>query len=549
MAGNTRTLKLVIAGDPKGAVDAFGKTERAAGGFESKMSKVGSTVGKALAVGGAVGIAGVGLVSLGSQVLTLGGQVETYRRKSATVFEGQAKDIAKWADKNAASFGLTDDELTGLAASFGDLLKPMGFTSSQAAGMSKDVVGLAGALSSWTGGQKSASDVADTLAKAMLGERDELKGLGISISQAEVDAKLLAKGQNKLTGAALQQAQALVTQELIFAKSTDAQKAWAAGGTKALMTQNKMSAAFKEVKETLATKLTPVVVAFGDYLLRTMPKVSKFVQEHAAAFKVLAGVVGGVMLVAMLAYAASAAAAAAATIAATWPILAIGAAIAALAAGVIYAYKHWKTFHDVVDAVGRFIKGTVWPLIQQFARGVADQFRTMVRVVASLMSGVRTYIVNPVRSAIGTVKGYLGGLTSTFHGIPGRIAAGLQGVWSAITAPFRKAFDWIRSAASHLKIPSIGGVHIPGFASGTMSAPSGYAIVGEAGPELVRFGGGERVYSASATSAMVSGGRPVGASAGGSQVFELYIDGVQVEAVVRRRAQDREARTGKAWTA
>lgn len=35
---------------------------------------------------------------------------------------------------------------------------------------------------------------------------------------------------------------------------------------------------------------------------------------------------------------------------------------------------------------------------------------------------------------------------------------------------------------------------VPGFASGTMSAPRGLALVGERGPELVRFAGGERVF-------------------------------------------------------
>ena len=33
------------------------------------------------------------------------------------------------------------------------------------------------------------------------------------------------------------------------------------------------------------------------------------------------------------------------------------------------------------------------------------------------------------------------------------------------------------------------------FANGTNSAPKGLAIVGEAGPELVDFRGGEKVYS------------------------------------------------------
>ena len=42
------------------------------------------------------------------------------------------------------------------------------------------------------------------------------------------------------------------------------------------------------------------------------------------------------------------------------------------------------------------------------------------------------------------------------------------------------------------------------FASGTDSAPSGWAIVGEQGPELMQLGGGERIYPADETQSMLS---------------------------------------------
>ena len=53
-------------------------------------------------------------------------------------------------------------------------------------------------------------------------------------------------------------------------------------------------------------------------------------------------------------------------------------------------------------------------------------------------------------------------------------------------------------------IPGTKGIpHIPHFAKGTENAPTGLAIVGEAGPELVSFRGGEKVYSASKTQRMI----------------------------------------------
>ena len=45
-------------------------------------------------------------------------------------------------------------------------------------------------------------------------------------------------------------------------------------------------------------------------------------------------------------------------------------------------------------------------------------------------------------------------------------------------------------------------INMPGYAVGTQDAAPGYAIVGEKGPELVYFGGGEQVYTAEQTAAM-----------------------------------------------
>ena len=44
-----------------------------------------------------------------------------------------------------------------------------------------------------------------------------------------------------------------------------------------------------------------------------------------------------------------------------------------------------------------------------------------------------------------------------------------------------------------------------GFANGTLSAPRGLALVGEAGPELVRFNGGEQVLNSHNTQKALEG--------------------------------------------
>ena len=238
------------------ASSKFAAVGKAADKSTTTMGRLGK-VAKSAAVGFTV--AGAGAIAAGKYIFDYGARLEQMGMKAETVFGGQLGSVEKWADKSAAAMGLTSREATGLAANFADLLIPMGFTRKAAAGMATDVVGLSGALSQWSGGTKSAAEVSEILNAAMLGEMDGLKALGISISAAEVDAALLKKGQDKLTGAARQQAEALAVQNLIMAKSTDAQKAFAAGGSPLLSAQAKIKATLGEVRDELVLKMVPAL--------------------------------------------------------------------------------------------------------------------------------------------------------------------------------------------------------------------------------------------------------------------------------------------------
>ena len=315
-----RVLTVTVAGEDKGAA----KTLKALGDEADKLgAKVEHTEkragnafkGVAIAVGGVVASGKLAELSreLGAQSVTL----DVFARKSKTVFEGSAGDVDKWASKNAHAMGLTDQELVGLAANFGDLVKPMGFAASEAAEMSKEVVGLSGVLSAWSGNQRSASEVASILTKAMLGERDGLKELGISISEADVSARLLKKGQEDLTGAARQQAEAVATQELIFEKSTDAQKAWGDGSLDAAKKQNRLKAALAELREEVAQRLGPALGMLAPAIETLGP---------------IAAGVGGISQATGMSLGQIAAK--------TGPVVVGFAAVAAGAAAVVYALKH-----------------------------------------------------------------------------------------------------------------------------------------------------------------------------------------------------------------
>lgn len=282
--GDKSSVKVHFLGDATALAAAARKArgEVAAVGRQVDKSGRGIMGGfKGMGMAAKAGIAGVltgSLAAGGKAVFDMAANMELMDAKAKTVFGGQIGTVQKWAKANANAMGLTGKEATGLAANFADLLIPMGFSRKEAAKMSTDVVGLSGALSRWSGGTKSAAEVSEILAKAMLGERDGLKELGISISEADVQQRLLKNGKDKLTGAALEQAKAEATSQLIFEKSGDAQAAYAKGSTTLAAKKALLTAKIKELRDKAIAYLIPKLVQMGQWIeTHIVPAIKKLV--------------------------------------------------------------------------------------------------------------------------------------------------------------------------------------------------------------------------------------------------------------------------------
>lgn len=442
MASNG-TVTIKIVGDARGFTGELGKVEGKLGGFQQKMGGFGVGVAGGLAGAFATGQ----LVSFGSSMLSLGNQVETYRAKADTVFGDQVGDVKAWADANAGAMGITDDKLLGLTASFGDLLKPMGFTATQAADMSKDVVGLSGALSAWSGGQVDASGAADILAKAMLGERDGLKQLGISISEADVTARLAAKGQQDLTGAALEQAKAVATQDLIFEKSTDAQKAWTDGTFAAQQQQNQLKERMAELQETIAGALLPAFNAAAGFLTGTflpaMSALADWVSENKEAILAFGIGITAALVPAFIAWAAAAIPAAAATVLAAAPVIALGLAIAGLAYLVI---THWDTIKNATLAVWGAVSGAV--------SGAWEIIKSTVSGAIGFLTDIFLNFTGP-----GLIIQHFDSIVGFVSELPERITDAASGLWDGLTKSFVSAMNFIIKKWNGLKL-EIGGQNV-----------------------------------------------------------------------------------------
>ena len=208
---------------------------------------------------GAIALAGLtaGFVAASKRAMEHAAKLELVQNKSAVVFGGQLPMIQQWSQETANAFGITAINLEGMAAGFADLLIPMGFTRVEAATMTKDVVGLAGAMSEWSAGTRTVEDTTRILARAMLGEREMLKDLGVDIRELDIKQRLMAKGQEELTGNYLKQARAVATMEMIFERSQDAQAGFAQGGESLTRITRQVEAALREMVQEVVLALLP----------------------------------------------------------------------------------------------------------------------------------------------------------------------------------------------------------------------------------------------------------------------------------------------------
>lgn len=225
---------------------------------EKTTKKMGTSFNKLIPIIGAA-FATQKLIDFTKELAKTAIEIDATNAKITKVFGESSRAIEDFARKNANALGLTVNEYKKAAAAAGDLLVPLGFQRRQAAALSNDLIKLSGALAAWSGGQLTATQTSEILTKALLGEREQLKQLGIQITEADVKNKLLEKGQKNLTGSTLAQAKATATLELITEKSTDAQNAFSDSTKTLAEQQGELSASVRQFKDDLAVELIPTL--------------------------------------------------------------------------------------------------------------------------------------------------------------------------------------------------------------------------------------------------------------------------------------------------
>lgn len=227
-------------------------------------------------------------IKVGKELFDIGMEADLLKQRVNTVFPEMADSIRSWADEVNESFGMSQGQVAGLAASTGDLLKPLGFAEDAAAALAMEIAELGNAHSLWSPEIDTAAEATGILNKALLGERDGLIALGLKVSQAQVDAEKLRQKQEGLTFASDEAATAAATLALITEQSADAMTFAGSEAAENSLKVRELQAKWEDLKEKIATAVLPILEKLIDWALwladTGIPNLVAGVEKVAAPF-------------------------------------------------------------------------------------------------------------------------------------------------------------------------------------------------------------------------------------------------------------------------
>lgn len=210
------------------------------------------------AIVGSVKVAASAIFNFSKTAIQAASDAEETSSKFATVFKDISASSDKTAKDLAKNFGLSTTAAKQLLGDTGDLLTGFGFTQKGALELSNGVQELAVDLASFTNFSGGAAGASAALTKALLGETESLKSLGISINQEDIKKQVAINTSKGLTFATERQAKAQATLDLAMAQSGNAIGDFARTSQGFANQQRILSNVIQDVTESLGSQLLPV---------------------------------------------------------------------------------------------------------------------------------------------------------------------------------------------------------------------------------------------------------------------------------------------------
>ena len=202
-------------------------------------------------------LGGLAFGALAADTLRLGVAAEETASKFSTVFGDAADDTQDFVDAFANAAGLSNTAMQEMIATTGAMAQGMGFASDESADFAQQVTILAADLASFN--NVPIEETSRAITSALTGERESLKRLGIVIKQADVDTEALAISGKTLVASLTDQERALATQNLIMQKAGSAIGDLGRTQDSAANSFRTMIAVLRDVQTELGKAFVPVI--------------------------------------------------------------------------------------------------------------------------------------------------------------------------------------------------------------------------------------------------------------------------------------------------
>jgi hypothetical protein len=277
-------LTIAFGADMRGFDKAMKKAQRNINKFGTSLQRTGETLTRNITLP---------VIGLGAAAIKMASDFEETDAKFRTVFssiEQQALATAKTFEK---SFGLSSKAAKQMLGDTGDLLVGFGFTEQEALNLSKQVNELAVDLASFTNFSGGAEGASLALTKALLGERESVKSLGIAITEA--DLKKFAEDQGLVFKELDRVAKANLTFQLAAKQSSKAIGDYARTSGSFANQTRQLTAQFTNLAVEIGTMLLPVaqkILTWVRDFLDNIRKMNPVLKQNILNFTLLAAAIG-----------------------------------------------------------------------------------------------------------------------------------------------------------------------------------------------------------------------------------------------------------------
>ena len=434
------------------------QTDQTAGsvdGLSGKMRQLGSEAAKNMkAAGEAVKGFGEKLQGIGKKLTTyvtapilaagtasvkFASDTEESANKVEVAFGDQAAAVMKWSESALKSYGMAKGSALDYAATFGDMGTSMGLTQKAAADMATSLTGLAGDLSSFKNIDLDRAMTA--LNGVFTGETESLKGLGIVMTQTNLEAFALAQGIQKPIKEMTEAEKVQLRYAYVMEATKNAQGDFARTSDGAANSMRTTKETIKEVSASIGEVLLPIVAKILGHindLLQTFTdlddgqkKTIVTVLAVAAAIGPLLQVVGtltvaiGGMMILGPAIAGIAA-----------PILAVIGVLGALVAAGVLVYKNWDAIKQFgIDCWTELTE--IWGEVKQ---GAIDAWGNAKAKAEELK-----------QNALASWEDLKSGTIGKFEAIRSAAVTKFESIRSTVVSKIQAAKDGVHSAIERIK--------------------------------------------------------------------------------------------------